>query len=633
MGKLKYRISALTHTGEVREHNEDNFIINPDLSDIKWQFEKGKYYSSSPIGSVWVVADGMGGANAGEVASEIAIQTVKQEFGLLKSAGLNAIDFGKFLNDVMKKANQNILMHSEQNPETKDMGTTLVIAWLLDDILHVSWVGDSRAYILRNSELNAVSKDHSLVQNLIDEGKITEDQAFYHPHNNVITQNLGQDPQELEPGYGKIRLLTGDKVLLCTDGLNGMLKDKDIERILLNNANIEVAVSKLLNTALEKGGYDNITIILSEIENHNSHGANSSSVKDKNPESKSKTSGKLMGVSRRKLKAGLVLIGLFIVGGIISFFGVQLYFTDDRSDDISALRLEADSLLVSGEYKAALLKFESLLSDLSSNDPRLDSVQEKIDHINNEEALVIENHYKHLVETGDRRLQMGRYPEAIKFYLEASELQTGASIHQDKLHHAKRLNKLPEMLRKLIVDTVHVMIDKQKLGFGKYEVTQAQWKKVMGTNPSFFSGCDFCPVENISLNEVYAFIDSLNQMSGLQFRLPSQEEWMIAARGSSSSNFSGSSGIDFIGWYESNSRGKTNPTGRKAPNRFGIYDMTGNVSEYVKSKKKREGAIVKGGSWNHPPEECKISFFETIPEQEKRNNVGFRLILVGKEDL
>ncbi len=265
MSKITYKVAALTHVGKLRDHNEDNFILAPNLSTGDWYFDMQDAYSPASKGAVWVVADGMGGANAGEVASELAIQTVKQGFNSLIQSEDEFKDPQPFLRKLILEANENILSHAQEHPETEGMGTTLVIAWLLEHNLHVSWVGDSRAYLFRSQELSPISKDHSLVQEMVDAGKLTEDQAFYHPNNNIITQSLGGESEKLDPGYKMVELFKGDKILLCSDGLNGMLTDARIQEIIAEHGELDPVSNELLQAALEEGGHDNITLVYAEI--------------------------------------------------------------------------------------------------------------------------------------------------------------------------------------------------------------------------------------------------------------------------------------------------------------------------------------------------------------------------------
>ena len=178
---------------------------------------------------------------------------------------------------------------------------------------------------------------------------------------------------------------------------------------------------------------------------------------------------------------------------------------------------------------------------------------------------------------------------------------------------------------------------------GKYELTQAQWAAVMGSNPSDFNGCESCPVENVSWNEVQAFIRKLNSKTGKNYRLPTEAEWEYAARGGENSNsytYSGSNNLDDVAWYNGNSGGKTKPVGRKKSNELGIHDMTGNVTEWCSDwygpysyenqnnptgAYEGRGRVLRGGSWNYKREDCRITFRGNLFPDIKQNTRGFRL--------
>jgi formylglycine-generating enzyme required for sulfatase activity len=179
----------------------------------------------------------------------------------------------------------------------------------------------------------------------------------------------------------------------------------------------------------------------------------------------------------------------------------------------------------------------------------------------------------------------------------------------------------------------------------KYEVTQAQWFAVMGNQPSYFSGCDECPVEQVSWEEVQLFIEKLNELTGLRFRLPSEAEWEYASRGGNQSGgyaYSGSNELDKVGWYEGNSGGKTHEVGRKQSNELGLYDMSGNVWEwcqdwyeagyYARSPGNNppgpssgDGRVVRGGSWGFNSKDCRVSIRSWGQADLRIINYGFRL--------
>ncbi|MFH0865870.1 MAG: PP2C family serine/threonine-protein phosphatase [Bacteroidota bacterium] len=262
-------IAALTDTGRVREINEDSFILCPDLLTGNWITEK-VFLSQQKIskkGAILVVADGMGGMNAGEIASSIAIKAIQEYFS--KTTELSIISAEEIKNHLISsvyKAHDEIVLNAKQNTGHKGMGTTIAIAWIFGNQVYVCWSGDSRIYIFcQNTGIKRLSKDHSYVQELVNKGKITEEQAFCHPESNIITQCLGDDTHRPDPGFTSFYLNSGDRILLCSDGLCGLLNDASIEQILKTENGTELCCGQLLAAANSAGGHDNITAILCDI--------------------------------------------------------------------------------------------------------------------------------------------------------------------------------------------------------------------------------------------------------------------------------------------------------------------------------------------------------------------------------
>jgi len=264
---FEFRITALTDVGKERDHNEDNYIINPNLDQKEWFFNNEQIIKLGIAGSLLVVADGMGGTNAGEVASEIAVKSVQEFFsGYEVGEKVSDSQIKKILREIILKCHKNIIEHAENDLETAGMGTTIVVGWIYENKLHVSWSGDSRAYIFRpNTGLFQVSRDHSYVQTLVDSGKLTKEQAFYHPEGNIITQSLGDKDHTPKPDYTVEELYSEDRILICSDGLSGMIQDHQIEEILRSTPDINECIRVLINEANKAGGHDNITAILCDV--------------------------------------------------------------------------------------------------------------------------------------------------------------------------------------------------------------------------------------------------------------------------------------------------------------------------------------------------------------------------------
>lgn len=230
-----------TDPGKVRSHNEDSVTI---ISNEKKEF-------------VLAIADGMGGHKAGEVASSIAIEHITSSFYKLESIG-SKDDAIEWLRKIVKEINDKIFEYAKKNPESKGLGTTLVIAIKTNDYILYGNIGDSSGYVIKNGILHKVTKDHTYVGMLISNGKLSEENAKNHPGKNLLTRALGaNNPIEIDI----FDIDTSVKGLfLCSDGLTNMVTVEQIEKILNSNLSIEEAVVKLIRKANMRGGTDNISI-------------------------------------------------------------------------------------------------------------------------------------------------------------------------------------------------------------------------------------------------------------------------------------------------------------------------------------------------------------------------------------
>lgn len=278
MKKYKFRIAAYTDSAgktnpeAPRNGNEDNMFICADLSSIGQDilFSADREESLSKAGCLLVVADGMGGMNAGEVASEIAINVVKESFSpdaLQPSVFESPKTRARFMEGVVVRADEAIKSHASRNPECQGMGSTLIMAWLYEKMVTITWCGDSRAYLYRPGVgLKQISKDHSYVQELVDDGKITMDEAFDHPYNNVITRSLGDMSQKAKADSVTIPIFLGDIIMVNSDGLSGVLRDKELETLIgSNRQSMSRCRTALWEAAENADWYDNTTVILCEI--------------------------------------------------------------------------------------------------------------------------------------------------------------------------------------------------------------------------------------------------------------------------------------------------------------------------------------------------------------------------------
>ena len=237
------RSYAITDIGRKRQLNQD-FI----------------YLSETPIGNlpnVFIVADGMGGHNAGDYASRYAVETVVDEIG--SSFERNP---AKILGGAIEKANTLIRQRAQENEAYSGMGTTMVAATLIGRYLEVANVGDSRLYVIRD-QMEQITQDHSLVEEMVRMGGIDKESARNHPDKNIITRAIGAR-DDIETDFFNLELQPGDMVLLCSDGLTNMMEDRAIYRILKGDGSLKDRVEKLVETANRNGGKDNISVIVIE---------------------------------------------------------------------------------------------------------------------------------------------------------------------------------------------------------------------------------------------------------------------------------------------------------------------------------------------------------------------------------
>lgn len=269
-----FKLFAGTNVG-LRENNEDNFTVCPDLSEGQWVVpsDSQEIISLGQYGCLLVVADGMGGQNAGEVASAIAIDTVRDMFSLdnLKAVAPKGDSLRSYLKKVIVEADRRVKFQSSQNVGMSGMGSTIVLVWLIDGMAHVAWLGDSRAYsIIPGKGISRLTKDHSYVQNLVDSGLLTEEEAMNHPDSNIITKSLGDISNVAKPDCASYPIYDQEVILLCSDGLCGVCTDSEIEKFVsANKDDLKVCKEALTDAALSDGSTDNITIALVQVFSEN----------------------------------------------------------------------------------------------------------------------------------------------------------------------------------------------------------------------------------------------------------------------------------------------------------------------------------------------------------------------------
>lgn len=270
---IQVSVFARTDTGLRRAGNEDAFMIadlttgnlglGPDMTTHK----------IGASGSLMVVSDGMGGAAAGEIASEMAVKTIRES---LMQAGGAIGDVCARLQTATEKANQQIWNYARQNLRFKGMGATLTAVLIQQATAFVAQVGDSRAYLVRGDRIKQLTKDQSLVQALIDSGAVAPDQADSIPQN-VITQALGTSPT-VDVAISSVELSQGDTLIVCSDGLSNKIKDEELVYLVRHMGDLSLLCRSLVELANQRGGEDNITVITARFDGELLHSAVESSI-------------------------------------------------------------------------------------------------------------------------------------------------------------------------------------------------------------------------------------------------------------------------------------------------------------------------------------------------------------------
>lgn len=269
MSIIKFNMAARCESAG-RPNNEDNFQLTDNLSGYQWSFITGKEVDLDEKGALMVVCDGMGGMNAGEVASGLAVKTIKELFyydNLTPPEMESTHTIKQYVEQAIIAADNKIRDEGRQNGQFEGMGSTVVLAWFVDKEVFIGWCGNSRAYRFNpSSGLERLSHDHSYVQDLVDSGKLSEELAFDHPDNNIITRSLGDSHQQARPEVKCFSLCNNDVILLCSDGLSGVLRDEEISAIMAGNYDKINRLRNALWIESEKAGWtDNVTIALCRI--------------------------------------------------------------------------------------------------------------------------------------------------------------------------------------------------------------------------------------------------------------------------------------------------------------------------------------------------------------------------------
>jgi serine/threonine protein phosphatase PrpC len=298
---MNVTVGVATDIGRVRERNEDSYLVEPPL---------------------YAVADGMGGARGGAVASSLALDKMEELFHGGKGS----------LGELIRSANRTVFERSVSDRKVSGMGTTLTAATVDDHGAHLGHVGDSRAYLLRAGALRQLTDDHTLVNRMVKAGEISQQEAGTHPHRNVLTRSVGTEP-EVDVDEEDVPLIGGDRLLLCSDGLTGMVAEPQIQAILEATSDPQEAADRLVRAANRAGGIDNITVVILDIhDTDGGTGGEEGASRRADPEERSSGAAStgtvepqrrvlsIASVRKWGIRSGVVVLAVLAV-----FFAVRIY--------------------------------------------------------------------------------------------------------------------------------------------------------------------------------------------------------------------------------------------------------------------------------------------------------------------
>ena len=266
-GDVVVHVFGRTDVGRTREHNEDAFVVADLTAENATLQPEVRRHVVGPRGSLFMVADGMGGAAAGEIASAMAVEVVIDELRANWVRGTTGTPegFARAIKRATAEANARIHAYAVNHPEYRGMGTTATIAGLLGSTLYLAQVGDSRAYLVRDGVIRQITKDQSLMQKLIEAGELTEEEAAQSERRNIILQALGPEAViKVDLTHQSVR--RGDVLVICSDGLSGQVSKDDIAAVVTAEPDLMAACKALIDRANDAGGPDNITVILARFD-------------------------------------------------------------------------------------------------------------------------------------------------------------------------------------------------------------------------------------------------------------------------------------------------------------------------------------------------------------------------------
>jgi PPM family protein phosphatase len=264
---VQVSVFGKTDLGRTREHNEDTFLVADLTTGNASLHPEVRRHQVGPRGSLFMVADGMGGAAAGELASAMAADLIYHHLATawVTDDDASADRFAFRMKEAVELANEKIYGYAREHPEVRGMGTTVTAAGVNGDDLYLAQIGDSRAYLIRKGEAIQLTKDQSLMQRLVDAGELTEEEAEHSERRNIILQALGPDPRvKVDLTHQTVR--RGDTLIICSDGLSGLVRREELPAVVARHPELPDLCEALIDLANSRGGPDNITVVVAHFD-------------------------------------------------------------------------------------------------------------------------------------------------------------------------------------------------------------------------------------------------------------------------------------------------------------------------------------------------------------------------------
>jgi formylglycine-generating enzyme required for sulfatase activity/serine/threonine protein phosphatase PrpC len=635
-------------------NNKDEIILNePGLYAGSFRGPRAanqdclgfRIYQTAPLRMAMVLCDGVGGLQHGEKASRFLVNETLELLARYPDAQPTESMFEMLCEQLAVALDTDAAVQNYNGS-----ASTWCLVYIAQGMIMAGHMGDSRIYLFESGHPIYVSRDHSLVNDMLKAGLITEDEVASHPQRNVITKcfHAGQPDNHTK---GTIRLFPFNadlQILLCSDGFLTLYPVQVPEDPGKWNREEVLSLCRLSTDTR-----DNVSVLYARPAEIPGASGWQDATGKLFPETHVRIKNPSAGKNRIGLRL-LIISALLLFLSLAGYMVYRLYFSRQEK----AIEIQNKGLLTVTCDMPCVVQLDGkeykLLNDSDTLKTELDTAPYQ--------CIAISNDQFKIRDTLNLRIHSG-------------ESKTHRFKLSDKIRQFQSEFRIKELLKSLTDNMVFVQGGTFTMGctaeqgsacdsdekpthqvtvssfrMGKYEVTQAEWEAVMGSNPSYFTNCPNCPVENVSWNDIQAFIGKLNTITGGNYRLPTEAEWEYAARGgnrSSGTKYSGSNDIGLVAWYDGNSGSRTHPVGQKQANALGLFDMTGNVWEWCSdwygenyysnspSTNPRGPStgtyrVLRGSSWDADAGLCRVSIRLDLKPGYSTGIFGFRLVSPGQ---